>query len=202
MNFYLNVENGKIINASNSDKTSNTIKSIEVSQEVYYDYIRYENKYIYKHGKVVVNKEFAEELKNERKDLFNSQFFNTSLGYIRRRVTMQDGSIKYFLTDILPLLQAGVPILVYSAPDFDTDNTPVQSKAIVTDDFINECKQQLLKDFYGEALNENTTDTTNTVSDEVDTADTQTGEQSTETNTDTTGQSENTADTGSADEAE
>lgn len=169
MNFYLNVENGKIINASNSDKTSDTIKSIEVSQEVYYDYIRYEDKYIYKRGKIVVDKEFAEKLKSEREEQFNSQFFNTSLGYIRRRVTMKDGSVKDFLTDILPLLQAGVPILVYSTPDFDTDNTPVQSKAIVTDDFINECKQQLLKDFYGEALNENTTDTTNTVSDEVDT---------------------------------
>lgn len=201
MNFYLNVKNGKIINASNSDKTSDTIKSIDVSQDVYYDYIRYENKYIYKHGKVIVNKEFAEELKNEREERFNSQFFSTSLGYIRRRVTMQDGSIKDFLTDILPLLQAGVPILVYSEPDFDTDNDPAQSKVTVTDDFINECKQQLLKDFYGEALNENTTDTTNTVSDEVDTKDVDTTAEQDNTNGDTV-QETKADDTGSTDEAE
>lgn len=201
MNFYLNVKNGKIINASNSEKTSDTIKSIEVSQDVYYDFVRYENKYIYKRGKIVVNKEFAEELKNERKDLFNSQFFKTSLGYIRRRVTMQDGSIKDFLTDILPLLQAGVPILVYSEPDFDTDNEPAQSKVTVTDDFINECKQQLLKDFYGEALNDNTTDTTNTVPNEVDTKDVDTTAEQDNTNGDTV-QETKTVNTGSADEAE
>lgn len=83
---------------------------------------------------------------------FNEAFFNTSLGYIRRKVTMKDGSTKDFLTDILPLLQVGVPIISYDKPDFPTDEMPAQNTdKLVTEEFINECKQQVLKDFYGAA---------------------------------------------------
>lgn len=70
------------------------------------------------------------------------EFFNTSLGYVRRKVTMQDGTKKDFLADILPLLQIGIPILTYT---IDGE----QNKVTVTEEFINECKQQMLRDFYG-----------------------------------------------------
>lgn len=169
MNYYLNVREGKIVSASNGVSQKENTKSYEVSKDVYYDYLRYENKYTYKRGKIAINKDYANTLETNRKAVFESQFFNTSLGYVRRNVTMKDGSIKDFLTDILPLLQAGVPILTYAAPDFSTDNEPTQNKVIVTDDFINECKQQLLIDFYGASINEDTTDTTDTVSYEVET---------------------------------
>jgi hypothetical protein len=79
----------------------------------------------------------------EKEEEFNRQFFLTSLGYVRRTVTMKDDSKKSFLTDILPMLVEGVPVLVYT-------RELEQSKVLVTTDFINECKQQLLKDFYGE----------------------------------------------------
>jgi hypothetical protein len=79
----------------------------------------------------------------EREEKFKMQFFYTSLGYVRRSVTMKDGSKKDFLTDILPMLVIGVPILVYS-------KELEQTRVSVTDVFINECKQQLFKDFYGE----------------------------------------------------
>lgn len=83
---------------------------------------------------------------------FNESFFNTSLGYIRRKVTMKDGSTKDFLTDILPLLQVDVPIISYDKPDFTVDEMPKQNTdKLVTEEFINECKQQVLKDFYGAA---------------------------------------------------
>lgn len=39
MGFYLNVENNKIINASNEQKNSSTVKSYSVEEQVYYDYI-------------------------------------------------------------------------------------------------------------------------------------------------------------------
>lgn len=71
-----------------------------------------------------------------------AQFFQTSLGYVKRSVTMKDGRTKDFLCDILPLLEVGVPILTYSAAG-------EQSKVNVTQEFINECKNQLLIDFYG-----------------------------------------------------
>lgn len=93
-----------------------------------------------------------EEQAQARETEFNEAFFNTSLGYIRRKVTMKDGSIKDFLTDILPLLQTGVPIISYDKPDFTTGEMPKQNTdKLVTEEFINECKQQVLKDFYGAA---------------------------------------------------
>lgn len=83
-----------------------------------------------------------EEKQAEADAEFNKQFFNTSLGYVRRKVTMKDGSTKDFLSDILPLLAPGVPVLTYT-------RELEQSKVIVTEQFINECKQQVLIDFYG-----------------------------------------------------
>lgn len=93
-----------------------------------------------------------EEQAQARELAFNESFFNTSLGYIRRKVTMKDGSTKDFLTDILPLLQVDVPIISYDKPNFTVDEMPKQNTdKLVTEEFINECKQQVLKDFYGAA---------------------------------------------------
>lgn len=97
-------------------------------------------KYIIDDG--TVREKTEEEKQAEVEKEFNKQFFNTTLGYVRRSVTMKDGSTKDFLTDILPLLVVGVPVLVY---DRQLNQTRVQ----VTEVFINECKQQLFVDFYG-----------------------------------------------------
>lgn len=79
----------------------------------------------------------------EQEAEFNRQFFNTSLGYVRRNVTMKNGAIKDFLSDILPLLRVGVQILTYT-------KELEQNKVLVTAEFLEECSQQVLKDFYGE----------------------------------------------------
>jgi hypothetical protein len=86
--------------------------------------------------------EIPEPTPEEQEEEFNRQFFLTSLGYVRRTVTMKDNSHKDFLSDILPLLEVGVPVLTYS-------RDLVQKKVLVTEQFINECKQQMLRDFYG-----------------------------------------------------
>lgn len=78
-------------------------------------------------------------------DNFARRFFNTSLGYVSREVHNQDGKIEDFLNDTLPSLNAGTPIITYNADG--TQNIGV----IVTDAFIDECKQQKYKDFYGES---------------------------------------------------
>ena len=78
----------------------------------------------------------------EQEEEFNKQFFLTSLGYVRRSVTMKDGSHKDFLSDILPLLEVGVPVLTYT-------RDLVQKRVLATKEFINQCKQQMLRDFYG-----------------------------------------------------
>lgn len=98
--------------------------------------------YIISDGALIVNPNYEEEKQEREDEEFNKQFFNTSLGYVRRAVTMKDGSKKDFLSDILPLLAPGVPILTYS-------RELEQSQVITTEQFINECKQQMLIDFYG-----------------------------------------------------
>lgn len=87
---------------------------------------------------------YTEEEKEQQKEAeFKRKFFNTSLGYVSRDVHMKNGDIKDFLTDILPLLREGVEIYTYTV-------NREQMKVAVTEQFIGECKQQLLIDFYGE----------------------------------------------------
>lgn len=97
-----------------------------------------------------------EEKARERETSFNKAFFNTSLGYVRRSVTMADGSHKDFLSDLLPAIsmsvQSGVPvnILTYDKPPFDHDIedwTEYQHKVVATPQFIQECFIQLSNDF-------------------------------------------------------
>ena len=92
----------------------------------------------------------------KRETEFNKAFFNTSLGYVRRAVTMADGSHKDFLSDLLPVIsmgvQAGSPvnILTYDKPPFDHDIedwTEYQHQVVVTPQFIQECFIQLSNDF-------------------------------------------------------
>ncbi|MGN1125565.1 MAG: hypothetical protein ACI4SM_05200, partial [Candidatus Gastranaerophilaceae bacterium] len=92
----------------------------------------------------------------EREEQFNKEFFNTSLGYIRRKVTMATGERKDFLSDLLPTISMGVQmgnpieIITYNKPDFTqeiTDWTIYQSVKTVNAEFIQECFLQLSNDF-------------------------------------------------------
>ena len=84
-----------------------------------------------------------EELDADKQAQFDKEFFKTSLGYVRRNVSMKTGEVKDFLADILPVLEVGVPIIFY-------DRDLNQSKKMVTEVFLAECKEQILKDFWGE----------------------------------------------------
>ena len=105
---------------------------------------------------IVLNPDFEQEEADRREAEFNKAFFNTSLGYIRRSVTMADGSHKDFLSDLLPVISMGVQagqavnILTYDKPPFDedvTDWTEYQHQKVVTPQFIQECFGQLAADF-------------------------------------------------------
>ena len=104
----------------------------------------------------VVDPDYEEKQAAKREAEFNKAFFNTSLGYIRRAVTMADGSHKDFLSDLLPVISMGVQggqavnILTYDKPPFDedvTDWTEYQHQKVVTPQFIQECFIQLSNDF-------------------------------------------------------
>ena len=106
----------------------------------------------------------------EREEQFNKDFFNTSLGYIRRKVSMATGETKDFLSDLLPTISMGVQmgqpvqIISYDKPDFTqeiTDWTVLQNVKTVTAEFVQECFLQLSNDFKPvEVQDENTTNTT------------------------------------------
>jgi hypothetical protein len=106
---------------------------------------------------LVLNPNWEEEQAEKREANFDKAFFNTSLGYIRRSVTMQDGSHKDFISDLLPAISMSVTagkavnILAYDRPPFDhdiTDWTEYQHSVEVTAQFIQECFQQLSADFF------------------------------------------------------
>lgn len=99
-----------------------------------------------------------EEKLEKRKQQFQNDFFLTSLGYIRRKVTMKNGEIKDFLSDLLPVISIGVSsqqtinIITYSQPDFMSDTvdwTILQSVKPATPEFVQECFLRLNDDFNG-----------------------------------------------------
>lgn len=142
---HANVRNNKIIDF-NSIYLDDDILQVETTEEVYNAWLEDKKKVIYQNGEMILNPNYETEKQAELLEQFNKEFFNTSLGYIRRKVTMKDGTFKDFLTDIVPLLQVGVQIITYSLNGTElTQNTGVA----VTEQFINECKQQVFNDFYG-----------------------------------------------------
>ena len=54
----------------------------------------------------VINPNYDEELAIQRQKKFEAQFFHTSLGWIRRKVTMKNNSEKDFLSDLLMQIKA------------------------------------------------------------------------------------------------
>lgn len=122
------IENGKRI-----EKHENTLFALADNE-------------IIENGQVIIDNERPKRL---RKEQFEREFFNTSLGYIRRQVSMQTGQIKDFLFDIKPNLKVGINIITYTPNEDYTDLTQ-NTNILVTGQFISECEQQMLKDFYGE----------------------------------------------------
>ena len=75
---------------------------------------------------------------------FQRNFFNTSLGYVRRKPYVK-GTKEYkdFLSDMLAGMEVGQQIITY------TEN--LQPNLVqVTQEFLDECKAQYNRDFYGE----------------------------------------------------
>lgn len=114
-------------------------------------------------GEPMINPNYSQELFNQRKILFNKEFFLTSLGWIRRNVSMKDGSKKDFLGDLLLQIKAGldlglnVSVIAYKEPDFSNELTneymnSLQETKLANQEFIQECLAQTVKDFQGEVV--------------------------------------------------
>ena len=103
---------------------------------------------------------YQDIIAQQRKDKFEKEFFETSLGWIRRQVTMKDGSKKDFLADLLLSIKAGielgqdVKIITYKTPDYSKEPTQeyiesLQEIKSATSQFIQECLFQTVQDFSG-----------------------------------------------------
>ena len=122
------------------------------------EFMTHPNKYVLQDGVLVINPDYEQEQAEVREKLFNNEFFQTSLGWIRRKVNMKDGSTKDFLADLLLPIKAGlelgqkVVIITYKSPDFTIEYDEeyvisLQERKEATAEFIQECLMQTVADF-------------------------------------------------------
>lgn len=158
MKFYIFIQNNEIMGAGQGQLIADGVNSIEVSEDLYnmFDEDRDLVCYDAKKKKVKKNPKYAEIKAKQREEEFNRNFFPTSLGYIKRQVTMQNGVTKDFITDLIPLMMdiPGVPVIVYGKPDFTQEVTEetllgLQKFVKSTPELIKECRAQAIIDFYG-----------------------------------------------------
>lgn len=171
MTYYIFNDNGSLNGCGQCPQLTEGVENIEVTEELYNKYGENPDKYIYQDGEIVENPNYEAEQAQEREEQFNKDFFNTSLGYVRRKVSMATGETKDFLSDLLPTISMGVQmgqpitIITYNKPDFTqdiTDWTVFQNVQTVTAEFVQECFMQLSNDFKpvnNEVTDDNTTDT-------------------------------------------
>lgn len=164
--YYVMIENGEIIGCGQLPCITEGVINVEVSEMLYNAVIadRQANngqsvKYMYYNGEIVVNPEYDNIMTEKRRTEFLKDFFLTSLGYIRRKVSMKTGETKDFLTDLLPVISMAVSqgqavnIITYREPDSwledVTDWEELQTVKVATPQFIQECFNQVSKDFTG-----------------------------------------------------
>ena len=116
--------------------------------------------YLIKNGVLDFVPNYQELVIQKRKEQFEKEFFNTSLGWIRRQVNMKDGSKRDFLADLLLPIKAGmemgqnVEIITYRTPDFSKELDlyyieSLQEVKLANLEFIQECLFQTVRDFGG-----------------------------------------------------
>lgn len=157
MAYYLHIENGKINGGGQAQVVSEGWESIEITESQWSDFLeKGGNYFLYQNGEIIVNPNYEQEQAQKRQSNFETEFFNTSLGWIRRKVTMKDGSTKDFLSDLLPSIMEGLRlgiapnIITYREPDFTqevTDWTVYQVKKEATQQFVQDCLLQISEDF-------------------------------------------------------
>ena len=160
MTYYIFIEDDKTNGAGQCEISSPDVEIInfEVSEELYNSFNEDPDRYMWNGSEIVENPDYEQQQANKRRKQFNKDFFNTSLGYIRRKVSMKTGETKDFLTDLLPVISMAVnsgqsvTIITYAEPDFTHDITDwesLQEIKAATPQFIMECFNQVSTDFTG-----------------------------------------------------
>lgn len=137
----------------------NHAKGLKIEETAKAIYALEENE-ILQNGEPIVDTNHAAKLAQERENVFKNEFFQTSLGWIRRNVRMKDNSQKDFLSDLLLQIKAGlelgqtVELITYNEPDFTKEldeayMKSLQEKKLATIDFVKECLMRTVSDFTG-----------------------------------------------------
>lgn len=140
------------VQSSHIEKYMEDVATLIIAENNYY--ICYKENYT----DGTINENLENEKIQAKQTKFNQEFFLTSLGYIRRKVSMATGETKDFLSDLLPVISMGiqsgqtVPIITYRLPDFSQELTTeylesLQTVQNVTTQFVQECFLQLSNDF-------------------------------------------------------
>lgn len=122
------------------------------------EFERNKDNYSFENGQIDLIPNLEAVIIQRRKKQFEKDFFNTSIGNIRRKVQMKDGAIKDFLSDILPAIKTGlelggeVKIITYATPDFNQELNEeyvisLQEVKNADMNFVQECLLQTVKDF-------------------------------------------------------
>lgn len=122
------------------------------------EFERDKDNYTFENGYIEVIPNLDVVIVQRRQEQFERDFFNTSLGNIRRKVCMKDGTTKDFLSDLLPAIKAGlelkqeVKIITYSTPDFNYELNEeymisLQEIKYADINFVQECLLQTVRDF-------------------------------------------------------
>ena len=158
MKFYIFIQNNEIMGVGQAEVLTEGVNTIEISEEIYNMFVEDRDSIIWdsENRRPIKNPNY-EQIKAEKREAeFNANFFPTSLGYIKRQVTMQNGVTKDFITDLIPLMMdiPGVPVIVYGKPDFTKEVTEetllgLQQFVKSTPELIKECREQAIIDFYG-----------------------------------------------------
>jgi hypothetical protein len=117
-----------------------------------------ENIYFVKNGNIVPKN----KMEIEQKEYWETNFFNTSLGWVRREPTLANGTKDNFLNNNLPLFafalasgQAAVLPIAYQLPDFTKELSEDYLKGLqlrnqpITPQFISDCMLVKMADFTG-----------------------------------------------------
>lgn len=160
--YYAFIQNNEINGVGQCRCLNDDIINVEIAENVYNAIVKDKDRYIWNGSKIVVNPDYEETKRQEREDGFKKEFFETSLGWIRRKPTLADGTEDNFLNNDLPLmaigLTMGTPVVLpvaYNLPDFTRELTPEYMVSLqilnqlITPQFLQECMQVKMKDFRG-----------------------------------------------------
>lgn len=167
MTRYTKLIDGKYLQNLTNENALNYLDEAELNNDGYKEFVpatKEEGKaYTYSYEETATQiiehvEEIIPDYEKIRREQFHRDFFNTSLGYIRRKVTMKTDEIKDFLTDLLPTIALAVnsgqavEIITYLEPDFTHDIEDweaLQVKKQATPQFIQDCFAQVSIDFSG-----------------------------------------------------